>query len=169
MADKIVVRKLTASEISGSIMYSLNLNPFPNSVMVKAIERGKIAHSRNGFTNTKLYSRFYKGIEIVGIPDRIDTDFVYEFKTYSSPQTKIRNEKVGLIQIVVYEFITGLKGQLVMYDIHQDKITKTIVVPFKKSKFRTIITQAIKLKKTKILFVNKYREIQKESRTKIFR
>ena len=162
-----MIKKLTASEISGGVMYSLQLDPFPNSFFLKAVQRGKIAHSRNGFTNTKLYSRFYKGIEIVGIPDKID-DFVWEFKTYSSPAAKIRNEKVGLVQLEVYEFLTNLPGKLSLYDIHKDEITKTISVKFSKKKFETIIDFAIKLKESKLHFLNEYRGLQKSARKTIF-
>lgn len=162
-----MVKKLSASEISGSIMYPLQFNPFPNSFFLKAVQRGKIAHSRNGFTNTKMFSRFYEGIEIVGIPDKVD-EFVWEFKTYSSPIAKGRNQKVGLLQLEVYEFLTNLPGKLVMYDIHRDEITKIINVKFSRKKFETVIDFAVKLKESKLSFLDGYRGLQKSARKKIF-
>ena len=163
-----MVKKLTASEISGSIMYTLQRNPFPNSFFLKAVQRGKIAHSRNGFTNTKMYSRFYKGIEIVGIPDKVD-EFVWEFKTFSSPIAKTRNKKVGLLQLEVYEFLTNLPGKLSLYDIRKDEITKTINVKFSKKRFETIIDFAVKLKESKLCFLDGYRGLQKSARKTIFK
>ncbi|MHA1483530.1 MAG: hypothetical protein ACTSQA_08885 [Candidatus Heimdallarchaeaceae archaeon] len=165
-----MVKKLTASEISGLLIYELRIGAFTPSYLSQAIQRGRLAHSRNGFTNTQLYSRFYKVgknfIKIVGIPDKVDEEFVYEFKTFSSPSSKKNNLKVGAIQLLVYMFLTGLKGKLILYDVKLDKITNKIDIPFKKSNLRKVITRVIVLKndveKFRMNFADKQKKFQRE-------
>ena len=157
--------KLTAAEISSSLIYGVRLNFFMPPMMQQAIQSGRLIHSRLGYTNSKTFSRYFtvnnENVLIVGMPDRVDENFVYELKTYHSAKSRETNLKVAQIQIQVYSFLTGLKqGRIIMYDVGLDKITDEIEVVFDAKLLKGFVKKALKLKELTQKFQKEYKVIQ---------
>ncbi len=161
--------RLSASEVSSLLCYPVRLNPFMPANVQKAIQTGSFLHLKLGFTNSKQFTRIYnldnEVIEITGIPDRIDYNagIVEELKTFHTKPSFYKNRKVASIQLLVYEFLTGLnKGKAILFDVKAGKIVSTIEVNFDEEMFRKIIRKALKLKTIQADFLELFNRIQKE-------
>jgi len=97
-----------------------------------ALERGRLLHWKMGFDNTRKFSRFYEYDDenlflISGIPDKIDYEngFVEELKTYNGTDRENAHD-IGLCQLVLYSYITGLhKVRLHLYNV-KDKSMESL-------------------------------------------
>lgn len=157
--------RLSASKIASLIVYGVRFDPFVPPAVENAMKQGRIIHSRLGFTNSQIFSRYLRvGKELVlisGMPDLIDEEKgeVLELKTYHSPTSKKRNLKYATIQVRVYSFVTGLeKGKVVLYHI-SDKKKEEIPILFDKVEFRRNIMKALKVIKLMDSFKNNYKKI----------
>jgi len=142
---------LTASKIAHYLVYPPEVNTITSEFLRQAIQKGRIIHSRLGFTNAEIFKRYLKLdgdlILVSGMPDLIVEDEVQELKTYHTPATKVRNEKVARIQLQVYSFVTGLKKQrIIMYHTYNNK-KEEIEAKFSATEFKEIMRKAVKLEK----------------------
>lgn len=161
--------KLSASEIASLLNYPVKLNPFLPDNVKKAIETGSFLHIKLGYTNSQQFTRLYEidgqTVQITGIPDRIDYEngIVEELKTFHSPQSHKKNKQVAIVQLQVYEFLTGLnKGKAILFDVKKGAIVETVEVIFNQDTFEKIIRKALKLKKLEEEFLEAFNKIQKE-------
>jgi len=142
---------LTASEIAHNLVYPPTVNEFTNEFLRQAVQKGRIIHSRLGFINSEIFKRYLKLdgdlILVSGMPDLIVEDEVQELKTYHTPATKARNEKVARIQLHVYSFVTGLKKQrIIMFHTYTNK-KEEIEAKYDAKEFKEIMRKAVKLEK----------------------
>jgi len=147
--------KLSASEISNLIYYQ-TFN-FPKIKHKSKYKSGNQLHKELGFTNQKIYSRYYKRPyenefwRLNGIPDRIDQreGVVEELKTYRSEETKEKQRKAGETQINVYSFLTGLyKQKLYLYNTVTKEFEEIQEGYFDYDKLYSDVEKAIYLKKS---------------------
>lgn len=163
------MRKMSISEISSLVVYEPRLNVFLPDNVRKAIEKGKFLHLKYGFTNAQTFSRIQKVndelIEIVGTPDKIEKDkgIVTEFKTFTSQESYLQIVRSATIQILGYEFLTGLeKGQIIIFDLNANKVKETREVLYKQELFLNYLSLALELKKLTEQFLAEYKAIQKK-------
>ena len=163
------VIKLSASEISSLLCYPVKINPFLPEAVKKAIQTGSFLHMKLGYTNSQQFTRITEingqTVQITGIPDRLDYEngVVEELKTFHTPQSQYRNRKVAFVQLVVYEFLTGLKrGKAVLFDVKEGKIAEEVMVNFNQKTFEKILKKALELKKIQTDFLELFAKIQKE-------
>ena len=163
------VIKLSASEISSLLCYPVKINPFLSENIKKAIQTGSFLHMKLGYTNSQQFTRITEiegqTVQITGIPDRIDYEngVVEELKTFHTVQSQYRNRKVAFVQLVVYEFLTGLKkGKAILFDVGKGEVVEEVIVSFNEKTFEKILKKALELKKLSADFLAKFAEIQKE-------
>ena len=161
--------KLSASEISSLLCYPVRINPFFPENVKKAIQTGSFLHMKLGYTNSQQFTRITEiegqTVQITGIPDRLDYEngVVEELKTFHTAQSQYRNRKVAFVQLVVYEFLTGLKrGKAVLFDVKEGKIAEEVMVNFNQKTFEKILKKALELKKIQTDFLELFEKVQKE-------
>lgn len=142
---------LTASKISHNLTYPPEVNTITNEFLRRAIQKGRIIHSRLGFINSEIFKRYLKLdgdlILVSGMPDLIVEDEVQELKTYHTPASKKKNEEVARIQLQVYSFVTGLKKQrIIMFHTYTNK-KEEIEAKYNAKEFKEIMRKAVKLEK----------------------
>ena len=157
--------KLSAGEIS-NLLYYQNYPKVKIKCKTK-YKSGNQLHKELGFTNQKIYSRYYKRPyedefwRLNGIPDRINQNkgIVEELKTYRSERTKEKQRKAGETQINVYSFLTGLyKQKLYLYDTILGEYEEIQERCFDYDKFCSDVEKAIKIKK-KYKYANQSQKI----------
>ncbi len=165
--------KLSASEISSLLCYPVKVNPslnlFLSENVKKAIQTGSFLHVKLGYTNSQQFTRMYTvngiTVQITGVPDRIDYEkgIVEELKTFRNATSRNRNKKVAFVQLMVYEFLTGLeRGKIILFDAKEGKIVEEIPVNYNPETFQKIIIRALKLKQIKEDFYELFERVQKE-------
>ena len=161
--------KLSASEISSLLCYPAKINPFLPENVKKAIQTGSFLHMKLGYTNSQQFTRITEiegqTVQITGIPDRLDYEngVIEELKTFHTVQSQYRNRKVAFIQLMVYEFLTGLKkGKAVLFDVKEGKVAEEVIVNFNQKTFEKILIRALKLKKIQTDFLELFERTQKE-------
>ncbi|HIP90593.1 MAG TPA: hypothetical protein EYH22_03520 [Candidatus Nanopusillus sp.] len=106
--------------ISVSKLIKLYFDIDYSRVNYKRAVTGIKEHNKNGYTNKKIYERYYQvdldNILLVrGVPDRIDPPYIIEFKTTTVPNLE-RVVNYSEIQTQLYMWLTGLqRGRIDIY------------------------------------------------------
>jgi len=157
------MEKVTCSEIAYLLAYPVRVNELTPYWLAEIIARGRMIHQRLGFDNIKSFQRILKlnggSILITGLPDRIDNNFCYEFKTFSR-KTRKKVVKCGEIQCKCYTFITGLPSKLVLYDVEKEKIVSEKIIRYSPKEFKRIVKKALQIQKLIREFKQTYKKIQ---------
>jgi len=157
-----MIKKLSVSQIVSLLVYqegNIKRGLPPAEILLQ----GKMIHSRLGFSQVKVFSRFFPTKDgeylISGLPDRLSPPYVEELKTFSNENVRKSQEKAGHIQSNIYCWLVGLtKYKLHFFDLRKEEIVKIVEGKYNKDKLIKDITRAIYLQQMVDDFTIKYQK-----------